>query len=195
MPTLDVLNPEKENWLAPAHTGLYRHLYFIRRTLATLREFAEALELLTKDMDKDPSLRPTFVGLSDEAPALWDAAMQFFKTNRTLLEKIRNDVGGHFGHPAALNALSLLQPEACGTIVLAQRVVESRGQRDMEADQQLRLPIATEIVGTALLKHLPNADIAQYGAFVTDFLKPAYQHAINCVYILVREHLWERFGS
>ena len=57
------------------------------------------------------------------------------------------------------------------------------------------MPFAAEIAGTASLKHLPNGDIAQYGAFLKDVLMPGYHHAINCVYILVKEYLWERFGS
>jgi hypothetical protein len=71
-------------------------------------------------MDKDPSLRLTFAGLADGAPALWDAAIRFFDTNEPLLRSIRNDIGGHFGLKAALNALSMLQPGSCDSIALVE---------------------------------------------------------------------------
>jgi hypothetical protein len=183
LPALDILDPKNENWLAPEQTGKYRQFYFIRRSLATLRDFEEALRLIIEDMNNDPSLHLTFRGLTDEAPGAWDAAIQFFNTNRTLLQEMRNDIGGHFGHQAALNAISMLQPDACGSIAL------------VDDDQKLRLHFAAEIAGTALLKHLPNGDIKEFEAFLRDRLTKGYRHAINCVYVLVREYLWERFRS
>jgi len=194
LPALDILDPERENWLSPSGTGQYRRFYFIRRSLATLRDFAEALRLIIQDMNNDPGLRPTFAGLPDQAD-LWDAATRFFDTNEALLQAIRNDIGGHFGLDAALSALSMLQPGTCGSFTLAQDVVERREHQTLHADQQWRLHFAAEIAGTALLKHLPDGDITKYGAFFRDLLAPGYQHAINCVDILVREYLWDRFGS
>jgi hypothetical protein len=195
LPALDILDPEKENWLSPGQAGKYRVFYFIRRSLVTLGEFAEALRLIIKDMNDDPSLRITSRELAEEAPALWDAAIQFFNANEAFLQQIRNDIGRHFGHQAAVNALSMLEPDACGSITLALDVAEPRAHRTVRADQQLKLHFAGEIAGTALLRHLPDRDITQYGAFLTDILVPGYLHAINCVYILVREYLWDRFGS
>src|ERR1035438_111469 len=54
-----------------------------------------------------------------------------FDTNRTLLQEIRNDIGGHFGHEAALNAISMLQPDACGSI--ARPLVRIVGQSPLAA--------------------------------------------------------------
>jgi hypothetical protein len=136
LPSLDILDPEKENWLTPALIGKYRQFYFLRRSLATLRDFAEALRLIHNAMDDNPGLRLTFVGLTDDAPALWGAAIQFFHDQEAFLKQVRNDIGGHFGFRAAENALSMLHPEACGSIVLAQGVVERRQRQTVEADQQ-----------------------------------------------------------
>jgi hypothetical protein len=98
------------------------------------------------------------------------------------LQEIRNDIGGRFGHEAALNAISMLQRDACGSIAIVD-------------DNKLRLHFAAEIAGTALLKHLPNNDVKEFEAFLRDCLTEGYEHATNCVYILVREYLWERFRS
>ena len=48
LPALDILDPEKDNWLTPALTGQYRQFYFIRRSLATLRDFEEAIRLIVE---------------------------------------------------------------------------------------------------------------------------------------------------
>jgi hypothetical protein len=77
LPALDILDPEKETWLSPVLTGQYRQFYSIRRSLATLREFEEAIRLIRREMNSDPALRLTFRDLTDEAPAAWDAAIQF----------------------------------------------------------------------------------------------------------------------
>jgi len=181
---LDILDPEKENWLAPELTGKYRKFYFTRRSIATLREFAECLRLIVQDMAAHPTLRLTFRGLQyEESKSAWEAAIQFFDTNKDLVTQIRNDIGGHFGHKAALNALSLLSSDVCGSIAFG------------DDDQKLRLHFAGEIAATALLKHLPGKDVAEYTTLIQTCIGPGYEHAINCVYILVQEYLWERFGS
>jgi hypothetical protein len=46
LPALDILDPEEENRLSPAGTGQYRRFYFIRRSLATLRDFGEVAAAL-----------------------------------------------------------------------------------------------------------------------------------------------------
>jgi hypothetical protein len=75
LPALDILDPEKDNWLAPEQTGKFRQFCFIRRSLATLRDFAEALRLITDDMDSDPGLRLTFV--KTDRSVAWRAAIHF----------------------------------------------------------------------------------------------------------------------
>jgi hypothetical protein len=191
LPALDVLDSQKDNWLKPELTGKYRQFYFIRRSLLTLREFAEALRLTVEQMKKDPRLNLTFRGLTDDAKPAWDSAIHFFDTNEKFLNGIRRDIGGHFGQKAALNAVTMLLPQAYGSIALAHAVI----LQGKETADQLRLHFAMEIVGTALLKHLQDGDIEQYAALLSGCIIPGYQHAINCVYILVREYLWDRFAS
>jgi hypothetical protein len=98
------------------------------------------------------------------------------------LKGIRNDIGGHFGHTAALNALSILSSEECGSIAGGD-------------DAQLKLHLAGEIATTALLKHLPDHDVAKFDELFRGFILSGYRYAIDCVAILVREFLWERFRS
>jgi hypothetical protein len=156
IPALDILDLEKDNKCTPQRIGRYRRYYFVRRSIGTIREFAEAL----RSINGDPDLQ----------------------LNESLLKAIRNDIGGHFGHQAALNALDRLSPDAYSAIEL----VDGR---------DLRLHFAGEIAASALLPHLPNDDIKEYAALLRDCIKPAYKHATRCVQILVLKYLWGRFGK
>jgi len=178
IPALDVLDLDKDNKYTPERIGRYRRYYFVRRSIGTIREFAEALRLINDDAD----LQPTASGIDEEVKTTLDSAITFFETNGSLLKAIRNDIGGHFGHEAALNALDLLNPDAYSTIEL----VDGR---------ELRLQFAGEIAASALLPHLTNDDIKEYATLLRDCIKPAYRHATRCVQILVLKYLWGSFGK
>jgi len=133
-------------------------------------------------INDDPGLRLNASQVDEHAKTTLESAITFFDTNESLLKAIRNDIGGHFGHQAALNALDRLRPDAYSAVEL----VDGR---------DLRLHFAGEIAASALLRHLPNDDIKEYKALLEDVIKPAYTHACRCVQVLVFKYLWERFGK
>jgi hypothetical protein len=162
IPALDVLDD-----------GKYRRLYFVRRSIGTIREFADALLLINDD--------PNFqLNEMKEDEATWDSAITFFQENKHLLGAIRNDIGGHFGHPAALHALDRLPDVSC-TIELVGELVDGRDRTDF------RLRFAGEIVTSALRTHLQSDDIEGYKTLLRDCIKPAYKHAARCVQTLLGE--------
>jgi len=177
IPALDVLDSERDNRFTPERIGRYRRYYFVRRSIGTIREFAQALRLI----NDDPDFQPNALKYVEEAKATWDSAITFFEKNESLLRAIRNDIGGHFGHQAALNALDKLRPDAYSSIEL----VDGR---------ELRLQFAGELAASALLRHLQNDDIKEYKALLRDCIKPAYKHAARCAQMLVAEYLWQSFG-
>ena len=174
IPSLDALDSEQENQFSPERIGRYRRYYFVRRSIATIREFAQALRMI--DSDPDFHLDATV-----DPRAEWDSAIKFFDENEQRLNAIRNDIGGHFGHPAALNAIDKLRSDVFGAIELVDR-------------RELRLQFAGEIAGSALLPHLQNDDIKEYEALLRDCIKPAYKHATRSVHTLVAKYLWRHFG-
>jgi hypothetical protein len=176
IPALDVLDSEQDNRVAPERIGRYRRYYFVRRSIGTIREFAEALRLV----NEEPSWQLNVTRIPEEVKAEWDSGIAFFKQNEALLRAIRNDIGGHFGHQTALNALDNLRPDASSTIELVD-------------GKDLRLRFAGEIAATALLPHLQDDDIKEYRTLLRECIKPAYQHAGRCVRILVVAYLWPRF--
>jgi len=100
------VDPVTAPLLEEASGSTYRTLYFMRRAIGTLVEFEEALGRISE--------MPEFLEArrrgSHEAVYLsdWCPAVDFFGTRGTLLKKIRNDVGGHFGELASRFGLRFL---------------------------------------------------------------------------------------
>ena len=90
-----------------------RRVYFLRRVVATLVEFAEALRLLENDPDFECQVKSTF---SERARSQWSDGIAFFKTEEKFLKDVRNDVGGHFGAAAAKYAVQNLSQNDDGKI-------------------------------------------------------------------------------
>src|SRR5258708_3015412 len=78
-----------------------RRLYFLRRAVATLVEFAETLRLL----DDNSEFRRLKGSFNASAFVQWSEAGAFLDSNESFLKQVRNDVGGHFGSAAALYAV------------------------------------------------------------------------------------------
>jgi hypothetical protein len=120
--------------------------------------------------------------VDEHAKATLGSAITFFKINKSLLQVIRDAIGGHFGHRAALNALDRLRPDTYSAI-------------EFVDGTDFRLHFAGEIAASALHPHLPIDDIKGYEALLEDCIKPAYKHACRRVQILVFKYLWERSGK
>jgi hypothetical protein len=154
----------------------YRVHYFLRRSIATLVEFAEALRLLNACSDF-VVVKSTF---DDEVKRRWNDGIKFFADQEEFLKPIRNDTGGHFGPQAALYAIEHLNPGALGKI---------------EADNKtLHLHFAGEIAATAILRHLEgqSTDVGFKNLLKTVLI--GYQHSTTCVHCLAVTYLWQKFA-
>jgi hypothetical protein len=86
-----------------------RRVYFIRRSIATVREFAEALRLL----DEYPEFAPIRAKFDSQRQTMWGKSNErFFARREPYFGRIRNDFGGHFGEPAARFAINHLHDGA-----------------------------------------------------------------------------------
>jgi hypothetical protein len=180
MPRLDVLDPAQRN-TEPGDVGKYRRHYFLRRSIGTLDEFAEGLRLLQE--------RPDFSAVMATAPAdlaaIWDSSIAFFESNESLIKKVRNDIGRHFGNSAATYAISKLDPKAMGKVELS---YDDTGRCDP------RLHFAGEIAASAFLRHLPGGSVQEkLDGFIRDVLVEGYKHAAQAVQVLLVLYLWPRF--
>lgn len=102
IPSLDVLDDR------------YRIHYFLRRSIATLVEFAETIRLL----ETCPAFQSIRSRFPHEIEKRWNEAPEFFRQKEPFLKRVRNDIGGHFGQEAAKYAIEHLDPAAVGEIEL-----------------------------------------------------------------------------
>jgi hypothetical protein len=157
----------------------YRANYFLRRCIATLVEFSETIRLL----DECAEFQAVKARFSGELRNYWNEGFLVFHTNEEFLERVRNDIGGHFGLKAAVFALENLSPEAVGKI-------ESRG----ETKPTMHLPFAGELVATATLRHLQGSTSQEKFSHLMSTVKVGFRHATRCAHCVAYSYLWERFG-
>ena len=179
IPLLDVLYPATTDGFEPT-PGKYRMQYFLRRSIATLREFADAL----RKLDQEDSFAQIKTGFTENHLVRWNAAIAFFAQQESHINKIRNDVGGHFGEPATREAIKNLPETETGRIEM-----ESNAEGQVDA----KLYFAGDIVASAMFRHL-GADKWQGFSDLVEIAKDGSRHAITCVEILIRALLWSRFG-
>jgi hypothetical protein len=158
-----------------------RRLYFLRRAVATLVEFAEALHLL----EREPDFQCLKAQFNSEALTQWSQAVQFFHANEAFLKRVRNDVGGHFGGAAAVYAVENMQPSASGKIEL----LETKPGEWAE-----RLHFTSLVAATALIRHLPGSSPEEKVDSLVAAVVEATKHATQAVHIITALCLWDRFG-
>lgn len=173
MPQLDAFGPE------------YRKLYFMRRAIATALEFQQGVEQIANCKEFREIEQHALNQKDPYYLTEWLPGLQFFRSNRGLLSTIRNNVGGHFGEQATINALSIISDEY---------VVRMEIQYDGENNCQVLLPFATELAAAALLKNMPGATQEEKAKAVADLLIRIVKHAIEIVQFLVPACLWDRMA-
>jgi hypothetical protein len=155
----------------------YRRNYFLRRSIATLLEFAETVRLL----NECPEFKAVKTRFNTNLISLWDKGYGFFQRHERFFRNVRNDIGGHFGLTAALFAVTNLKPEAVGKI-------EARQRRTMH------LHFAGELVATATLRHLQGSTNEQKFSRLLRTVVSGSRHATECTHCIALAYLWERFG-
>ena len=146
-----------------------QQIYFLRRAIGTLFEFAEGIRLL----GEDPLLRE----LPEQAQSVWKHAATYFRNHEAYFKKIRNDVGGHFGQPAALNAIKKLHPTAVG---------------QMQIGQDQRFHFASEIAAAAMMEHLLGSTDEEKVEKLLGEVTEAVKHATRACDV-VALLIWPRF--
>src|SRR5487761_47777 len=165
MPVLDVTDER------------YRRNYFLRRSIATVVEFAETLRLLDGDVD----FQTIRFGFNPEMAKSWAKALRFFAKHEALLQSVRNDIGGHFGQKAARYA----------TANLASGVV---GKIEAKYLRTVHLHFAGEIAATATMRHLSGSTNTRKFLYLLRVVKTSFRHATRCVHLIFFTYLYPRFG-
>lgn len=157
----------------------YRSHYFLRRSIATLVEFAQALRLLNK-CDEFHVIRKHFVVA--RVVESWDEAVSFFREQESFLKLVRNDIRGHFGLQAAQYAVTN---------------ADQLTPLDMEITEKgnIHLNFAGEVAAAATMRHLDGGTPEEKITKLLKIALTAFGHATNSVYAVSVAYLWDRFDS
>lgn len=154
----------------------YRRMYFLRRSIATLVEFAESLRLLRAC----PEFRLIDSRFTDEIRERWNRGITFFGENEDVLKQLRNDFGGHFGLQAARYAVKHMSPEVVSGIEMTDRLCLLR--------------FSSEVVAVAMLRNAPGVGMEDQYREVVQLAKSGWFAATDCVHCVVFCYLWDEFG-
>lgn len=156
----------------------YRRHYFIRRSIATVVEFAEALRLLNGSNEFACKVKPHFIPSMIEC---WDSAVRFFRDQEPFLKLVRNDIGGHFGLQSAEYAIAKADP-----LTPLKMEVNEKGN--------MFLHFAGEIAAAATMRHLEGPTVEEGFAKLMKIVTTAFGHATSSVHCIGVAYLWPRFG-
>lgn len=155
----------------------YRRAYFLRRSIATLLEFAEAIRHVEQCPEFESIAR--MLGKNPTLERYWRRASRFFDRKDEQLQRFRNDFGGHFGLEAARWAVLNLDGDATDGI---------------EAGKYLYLRFAGEIAATAMQRQGFGRNREQKIRNLIRLSRAGYRHATRCVHCVVTCYLWGKFG-
>jgi hypothetical protein len=160
-----------------------RQLYFIRRSIATLYEFAAVVQ----ELEQVPSFRIIRASFDARAGRQWKRATAYFRKYDRYVKQLRHNVGGHFGSAAGKLAIKGLLPHAVGRI-------EVRFTDSAEGGTPLFF-FASEIAATGTLCHVPGATIPAKTRRLFRHAYVGYRWATMAVDCITIYYLWERFGK
>lgn len=178
---IEVLGMALEDLEALDHAGSrIRRLYFQRRSVGTLVEFAEALRLLDGCSDFSDIKR----SFDPQSLRVWSRAVDFFRKQERFMKKVRHDVGGHFGSPAARFAVENFGPFDAGSMQVSASGSGGGG---------VKFTFAGEIAATALFRHLRGCTPQRKVDHFLRICSVACRHAIRAVECIAGFYLWKRF--
>jgi hypothetical protein len=163
------------------HSDAYRKHYFARRAIGTLSEFAEAVKRLsdTPDFGKFAS------AFDQEQSRAWNAATKFLDENRVMIDKVRNDVGGHFGEAASRYAVEQMDGESSISLTI---------ETDISRSKRLKVGFAGDFAATALLRHAPGGDPSERARFVFELLLQGLKYVMEVEYAVFGPSVWHKLG-
>jgi hypothetical protein len=157
----------------------YRRHYFLRRSFASIREFAECLKHLRKT--------PEFIAIRNAATRqnadVLNDALRFFSKHSEVLRTVRNNTGAHFGVETARYAVEHLDPGSVSRIELAVSV------RKVDA----KLHYAGELAATAFAKGVPGNTSSERIKNAIRIVAEAHGHAASFTRVMLSEYLFDRF--
>lgn len=170
--------------------SIYRKLYFVRRSLISLTEFAGCVRLL----NQRPEFQPILRSLDKEGQQRWREASEFFAKNQqkiTQIEQLRHEFGGHFKKSTAEELLAWMDSDVPGLLEIA--------INDAEGVAGPRLRYAYEFVAGVFAKDLgapKELMVEQIAASVRDtfqMILEGWDHTVKAMHTVALAVLLPRF--
>ncbi len=157
-------------------------LYYIRRSTASLMEFAGALSGLAADKE----FKRLLGSLEEKHANAITEANRYFQKNRQLIRRLRNDFGGHFKLEYARHATANLPPDEVGKM---------EWLSDASAAWSLKIDLAANIITSGLEYTLqPQLDWREEFRTAIDTISKAFPHVQTATYSLALNFLWRRMA-
>ena len=171
---------EKDLGRLDSRDSRYRINYFLRRSIGTWWEYAEAVRLL----NDQPDFRQVRESFDFAGLKRWNRAVRFFERYESFIKTIRNDIGGHFGSKAAEYAVANLSPDAIGKF-------EIIGYDSHTAEM---LPaFAGELTATAFHRQLSRTNATDRYKRMFRVIRAGWRHGTYCTQLIADRYLWDRF--
>ena len=158
-----------------------RRLYFLRRSIATLYEFATVLQ----ELDQLPSFQRVKKQFNATADSHWTKAIRYFQKHTRYIARMRHHVGGHFGKQAAELAIVNLELDTTGALEID----------FYRAGGGAKLQFASEIASTAMLCHVPGGSSKVKARKMIRHAVIAYRKAAWAVDCVTLNYLWKSFSE
>jgi hypothetical protein len=158
-----------------------RRFYFLRRSIATLHEFAVTLQ----ELDRLPSFQALKSKFSKTALSHWTRAIDYFRKYEKNIARIRHHAGGHFRKPAGAQAIDHLQSDALGCLEVA----------DYAKGGGAKLFFAHELAATAVVENVRGKTVAAKASKLLRYAVVGYRHSAWAVDCITSTYLWPRFGK
>jgi hypothetical protein len=163
----------------------YRTHYFVRRSIGTWSEFAEAIRLLDQ-LDDFRQIKQAFDAASRKK---WEKAVRFFKKYERFVKAVRNDIGGHFGPKAAKYAIANFRTDVQGKFELTRYDTRGAG---------MRVYFAGEIAATATFRNLPGEETKEASGVryrrLLRIVTTGWKYGTQSTNCIAAHYLWARFA-
>lgn len=154
-----------------------RFIYFLRKSVGTLREFSECFGML----ESSAGFSKLIKSLHESDQQEWELSSNYFKETKVFWKNIRNDLGGHFSHDASRYVLQTLENDAFGRI---------EAQLSFNGQIGFSLPFAWEIASTAFLRHLEADTKEAKVKLLVEKVTEAYARAIFPTISIIGRRAW-----
>jgi hypothetical protein len=173
--------PEKIETLDET-SAIYRAVYMMRRSTATISEFTQSMERL-EQLDAFVDLKRLF---SERHQNAWKDRKAFLLEHKKALQQVRHNCGGHLLTKAVMKAMERMDEDATGFV----RVNYTRDDK-----ASLNFGFTYEVIALCLLLgRADDKDLQTYTETLFKIIRASWVRIVDVMHALANELIIPRFG-